>query len=116
MNSTASYMDLDFTMQWLKDHEAASVAANKPMINEEYGVSGKKFNRLQVEGEWHAYTLSSQSINGDIIWGSIAVDSSSCSSQEVSGANVYLICPSDPDYQDLVPGWTQRMSDKVKGA
>ena len=57
-------------MQWLIDHDTASVAANKPVVLEEYGFprANTTPDRLQVYTQWHDYELQSKSFNGDMVW------------------------------------------------
>ena len=98
-------------MQFIKDHEASGVAANKPVVMEEYGISGTDpaLSRQTVYDQWHQFILGSKSINGDMTWGSLPVDGEGC---PASAGNPYVICPSDPDYADLVTGWAQKMNAK----
>lgn len=95
-------------MQWLADHEASSVAANKPAVLEEYGIirTDTTYPRQSTYDQWHAYEMSSQSINGDMTWGSLVVDT------DCPGTDPYSICTTDSDYADLVTNWVAQMNGK----
>lgn len=66
-------------MQWLEYHETPRVGASKPCILEEYGISrdDTMYSR-SIYNQWHQYILLSKPINGDITWGSLLVDTTSC--------------------------------------
>lgn len=101
-------MDIPWTVQWLSDHDASGTAANKPVIQEEYGVTrdDTKFNRQQVYDQWHSTILKSASINGDMTWGSLIVDGT------CPGSDGYAICSSDSDYADVFTNWVPQMNGK----
>ena len=102
-------MNQTWSNQWLIDHDNASVTLNKPTIHEEYGISRSDpiYNRQTVFDAWHKIILGSDSINGDMTWGSLIVD------DDCPGTDVFAICTSDPDEEDLVVEWSQAMNAKV---
>ncbi|KAF9893983.1 hypothetical protein FE257_008954 [Aspergillus nanangensis] len=108
IGDTTGSRNTDWAMQWLADHETASVTANKPVILEEYGISRSDtaYDRQTVYDQLHAYELSSKSINGDMTWGSLVVGAA------CPGDDVYAICSADADYADLVTDWVVEMNGK----
>ena len=111
-NTSASYMTLSWTQQWLQDHNAVGVNVGKPVIQEEYGVTrtDTMYNTQQVYDAWHQTILGSQAINGDMTWGSLIVD------EACPGNEPYAICPADADYADLVTNWVASMNGKAGGS
>lgn len=55
----------DWGNAWITNHGAACVAANKPCVFEEYGVTSDKIN---VESKWQATALATNGVAGDMFW------------------------------------------------
>jgi len=67
----------DYGMQWLKDHNAIGVTANKPIIMEELGVDrdSSAISMPSVMNSYQQYMLSSEAFQGSLDWSSLNVDS-----------------------------------------
>ena len=85
-----------YGLQWLKDHNAASIAANKPMIVEEMGVNrtSPDLSVPDVLNEYQSYILSAPAIQGSLDWDSLNIDAAQCPLNN----NPYALCTSDPFY------------------
>lgn len=55
----------DWGNLWITTHAAACVAAGKPCVFEEYGVTTDK---IAVEGKWQRTALATEGIAGDMFW------------------------------------------------
>lgn len=55
----------DWGNAWITNHGAACVAAGKPCVLEEYGVTS---NKSAVEGPWQQTALATNGIAGDMFW------------------------------------------------
>ena len=106
--NSSGYENLDWSLQWLEDHDNSSAKANKPVVQEEYGVArdDTTYKRQDVYDQWHSYILSSEAINGDMTWGSLIVDG------DCPGTDTYAICSTDADYGDIVTNWVTQMNGK----
>lgn len=100
--------DLPWTERFLADHEASSVAARKPALLEEYGISrySGRFNRSQVYARWHDAVFNSSTINGDLTWASLQFLGGCPAGDE------WAICPADADFAADTVDWIARMNRK----
>ncbi|KAI9841954.1 MAG: hypothetical protein M1837_000274 [Sclerophora amabilis] len=104
-NADAS-ADEAWSLQYLKEHEASGVEAQKPVVLEEYGVPRQgELDRKVTYQKWRDYIYGSKAVNGDMSWMSIQLDS--CPKD-----NIYAICENDPDFASLVTDWTEKMNGK----
>jgi hypothetical protein len=86
----SGYENATQVLHWLQDHETSSVAANKPVIHEDtpfLTVFLCMTAKLLMISSTNIFFHLNQSINGDMTWGSIVVDS------VCPGYDFYAICP-----------------------
>ena len=64
-----------YGLQWLKDHNAAAMKANKAIIVEELGVNrtAPEISVQQVLDMYQEYILGSEAIQGSLDWSSLYV-------------------------------------------
>ncbi|CAD6572759.1 MAG: hypothetical protein ASARMPREDX12_005433 [Alectoria sarmentosa] len=99
-----------YGLQWLKDHNDACAAANKPCVLEELGVDRNSLNVGDVMSRYQNYILSSeaQAIQGSMDWSSFYVDAA-CPSP----LDPYAICASDAFYRQVVTEFVPAMAGKA---
>ncbi|KAF6235215.1 hypothetical protein HO173_006409 [Letharia columbiana] len=100
----------DYGLQWLKDHNDACAAANKPCVLEELGVNRNNLDVQSVMTQYQTYILSSEAeaIQGSMDWSSFYVDAA-CPSP----SDPYAICASDPFYGQVVTDFAPSMAAKA---
>jgi len=99
---------LSWGNQWILDHANISVVLNKPMLQEEYGVTRASGERDTYMLQYHNTTFDNQ-IAGDMQW------QFGCTvpSWGQSSDDGYAIYPSDTfDYQTFFIEWEQVMASK----
>lgn len=57
--------DGQWALDWISAHGAVCVAANKPCLLEEYGVT---YNHTQIEAPWQTQALDTAGVAGDMFW------------------------------------------------
>ncbi|KAI9823197.1 MAG: hypothetical protein M1832_002641 [Thelocarpon impressellum] len=103
-------VDLAWTLEFLAKHDTSSFEAGKPAVLEEYGVSrfeNGTFPRAGTYSAWHELILASRAFQGDMTWATLVVRG------ECPGGNEFAICEDDPDFDQLVTDWTERMNGKA---
>ena len=100
----------DYGLQWLKDHNDACAAANKPCVLEELGVNRNNLDVETVMTQYQTYILSSEAeaIQGSMDWSSFYVDAA-CPDP----SDPYAICASDPFYAQVVTDFAPSMAAKA---
>jgi len=100
-----------YGLQWLKDHNAASVKANKPMVVEELGVNRTSpgMSMVDVLQSYETYIASADAnaIQGVLLW-SCDVVGGSCPFQ----GDPFAICQGDDFYTKLVTDFVKTMAKK----
>ena len=102
----------DYGVQWLKDHNAISVAANKPMVVEELGVNRQSSDismtdMLSAFEKYMADAKEANAIQGTLLW-SCDVMGGSCPVNN----DPYAICQGEDFYGTLVTDFTKKMAMK----
>ena len=102
----------EYGLQWFKDHNDASIAANKPMIVEELGVGRQNagLDQAAIMETYEKFLVGSgaaSAIGGVLLW----------SSDVMGGAcpldgDPFAICHSDPQFGDVVTGLMGSMAAK----